>query len=94
MLMSQQLNYVLDTSSAIQTECRVVDKETRSGYKSGTSYYLHICVNGQIIKTNTYKAIYHQYDVGDPITLFEHTGALGFTYYEYQFEEVYCYKDP
>lgn len=94
MLMSEQLNYALDTSAGVKTECVVVDKETRhTGSKGGTRYYLTVSADGKTVEMNTNKVIYAQYNAGDSIELYEHTGALGFTYYEYQFEEIYHYAE-
>lgn len=93
MLMSEYLNYVLDTSEAVKTQCIVIEKETRHSGKGGPRYYLIVSADGEREEINTNKVIYERYDEGDFIELYEHTGALGFTYYEYQFDDIYHYKE-
>ena len=92
MLMSEHLNYVLDTSEAVKMECVVIEKEVNHSGKGGPDYYLIVNVDGQTEKMNTNKAIYEQYAEGDSIELYAHTGALGFDYYEYRFDEIYHYN--
>lgn len=93
MLMSEHLNYVLDTSDAVKTQCVVIGKETRHSGKGGPHYYLIVSADGETEEINTNRVIYEQYAEGDPIELYAHTGALGFDYFEYQFDEIYHYKE-
>jgi len=83
------LNYALDFSAPTAVEKTVISKHYSHGIsKSPGSYVLDLGTT----EFYTFPPVYDQCSKGDKITLCEHRGALGFSYYEYRLDEVYRYR--
>ena len=88
------VNYIFDTSTPEPIKSVVVDTYTKSSSRSPSrSYYLVLNVDGEEVSFETNGVVYSQYQEGDTACLFKYEGAFGWTYYEYQFDDIYHYNE-
>ena len=93
LLSMEYANYAFDTSLAEKKECVVVDTYTSSNYKSGTGYRFVLSVDGQKLHFDVDRVVYSRFQKGDTIFLYQHDGAFGYPYYEYQLDSIYRYDE-
>lgn len=79
------VNYGFD-SAPTATNVEIVDKRIVSGAKQVTSFYLKVEIDGHETEIDVPVEVYHSKEIGDDVEIKLYKGALGYSYYIYEYE--------
>ena len=78
------INYVFDHNpTAVSVE--IIDKRIQSGARQLTSFYLEIIIDGKEKEIDVPVEVYHSKEIGDNVEIKFYNGALGYSYYIYEY---------
>lgn len=78
------INYAFDHSPTAAS-FEIIDKRVQSGARQVTSFYLKIEIDGKEKEIDVPVDVYHSKEIGDSIEIWLYNGALGYSYYIYEY---------
>ena len=78
------INYAFDKDPT-PISVQVVDKDIRSGAKQPTSFYFDVIIDDHEKDIEVPVDVYHSTEIGDYIEIKLYNGALGYSYYVYEY---------
>ncbi len=78
------INYAFDTTPTTLT-VQVLDKDIQSGARQPTSFYVMVQIDQTETKIEVPVVVYYDTEIGDYIDIQLYKGALGYSYYIYEY---------